>query len=195
MYGDKDFFTITKSFHNALQGGTLQLTAETRQAYLDRNLASAEMLPEDYDLYIIHDPQPAALRHFKTSASRSKWIWRCHIDSSEPNQQVWEFLRPYIQEYDAAVFTMRAFEPADLAMKQVVFIPPAIDPVSPKNMELPADVCVAAVALALLAAGRKVLLVRDSVAESIRPGRSVLHRLCRAGRKLYQSSTSPCVDR
>jgi trehalose synthase len=141
IYGDKDFFTITKSFHNALQGGMLQLTAETKRAYLDRNQASAEMLPEDYDLYIIHDPQPAALRHFKTSGSRSKWIWRCHIDSSEPNQEVWEFLHPYIQEYDAAVFTMKAFEPADLDMRHVVFIPPAIDPVSPKNMELPADVC------------------------------------------------------
>lgn len=114
IYGDKDFFTITKSFHNALQGGELKLSAETKRAYLDRNHTSAEMLPEDYDLFIVHDPQPAALRHFKTSSSRRKWIWRCHIDSSEPNQEVWEFLHPYVQEYDAAVFTMKAFQPADL---------------------------------------------------------------------------------
>jgi trehalose synthase len=141
IYGDKDFFTITKGFHNALQGGELKLTAEIERAYLDRNRASAEMLPDDYDVFIVHDPQPAALRHFKTSPSRSKWIWRCHIDSSGPNQEVWEFLHPYIQEYDAAVFTMKAFQPADLEIGRVVFIPPTIDPVSPKNMELPADVC------------------------------------------------------
>src|SRR5437016_414760 len=82
----------------------------------------AEMLPEDYDLFIVHDPQPAALRHFKKSLPRSKWIWRCHIDSSEPNQEVWEFLHPYIQEYDAAVFTMKAFQPSDLGVGRVVFI-------------------------------------------------------------------------
>ncbi len=110
IYGDKDFFTITKGFHNALQGGELDLTADAKQAYLDHNRTSAEMLREDNDLFVVHDPQPAALRHFKKSLPRSKWIWRCHIDSSEPNQEVWEFLHPYIQEYDAAVFTMKAFQ-------------------------------------------------------------------------------------
>jgi len=146
IYGDKDFFTITKSFHNALQGGDLKLTAETKHAYLDRNRGCAEMLPEDYDVFVIHDPQPAALRHFKKSPSRSRWIWRCHIDSSEPNREVWDFLHPYIQEYDAAIFTMKAFQPADLDIKKVVFIPPAIDPASTKNMDLPDDVCKRAIA-------------------------------------------------
>jgi len=141
IYGDKDFFTITKGFHNALQGGELDLTADAKQAYLDHNRTSAEMLREDNDLFVVHDPQPAALRHFKKSLPRSKWIWRCHIDSSEPNQEVWEFLHPYIQEYDAAVFTMKAFQPSDLEVGRVVFIPPAIDPVSTKNMELLANVC------------------------------------------------------
>ena len=146
IYGDKDFFTITKSFHNALQGAELRLTAETKHAYREHNRISAEMLPDDYDVFIIHDPQPAALRHFKNSARGHKWIWRCHIDSSEPNHEVWEFLHPYIQEYDAAVFTMKAFQPADLDIGRVVFIPPAIDPVSTKNMDLPLEVCRRAVA-------------------------------------------------
>ncbi len=141
IYGDKDFFAITKSFHNALQGADLKLTPETKHAYLDRNRTCAEMLPDDYDVFVIHDPQPAALRHFKSSPLRSKWIWRCHIDSSQPNHEVWEFLHPYIQEYDAAVFTMKSFQPADLEIERVVFIPPAIDPASSKNMDLPADVC------------------------------------------------------
>ena len=146
IYGDKDFFTITKSFHNALQGGELKLTPETERAYLERNQISAEMLPEDYDVFIVHDPQPAALRHFKKAQHERKWIWRCHIDSSEPNPAVWAFLHPYIQEYDAAVFTMKAFRPANLEMERVIFIPPAIDPLSTKNMELPAEVCHRAIA-------------------------------------------------
>ena len=140
IYGDKDFFTITKSFHNALQGAKLRLTEETKRAYLEHNRQSAEMLPDDYDVFVVHDPQPAAIRHFKNSSNR-KWIWRCHIDSSAPNSEVWEFLRPYVQEYDAAVFTMKAFQPGDLDLERIVFIPPAIDPVSTKNMELPAEVC------------------------------------------------------
>jgi trehalose synthase len=94
IYGDKDFFTITKSFHNALQGADLRLTAETKQTYLDHNRMSADMLPEDYDLFIVHDPQPAALRHFKKSPNRSKWIWRCHIDSSQPNRAMWDSCTP-----------------------------------------------------------------------------------------------------
>jgi trehalose synthase len=146
IYGDKNFFTITKSFHNALQGGELKLTAKTKQTYLGRNQNSAEMLPENYDLFIVHDPQPAALRHFKRNRRGCKWIWRCHIDSSEPNQEVWEFLHPYVQKYDAAIFTMKAFQPADLDMRRIVFIPPAIDPASTKNMELPAEVCHRAIA-------------------------------------------------
>ncbi len=140
IYGDKDFFAITKSFHNALQGAELKLTSAMKDAYLEHNRLSAEMLPDNYDVCVVHDPQPAALRHFKDSRSKAKWIWRCHIDSSQPNREVWEFLRPYIEEYDAAIFTMKAFQPADLEMKRVAFIPPAIDPLSTKNMDLPAEV-------------------------------------------------------
>lgn len=141
IYGDKEFFSVTKSFHNALQGAHVPLTPVMKEAYLEHNRLSADMLPDNYDLFMVHDPQPAALRHFKKSGDKHKWIWRCHIDSSQPDQAVWEFLRPYIQEYDAAVFTMKAFLPPDLATNKVAFIPPAIDPVSTKNMDLPSDVC------------------------------------------------------
>jgi trehalose synthase len=157
IYGDKDFFTITKSFHNALQGGKLHLTEEIQRTYLEHNRQSAQMLPDDYDVFIVHDPQPAAIRHFKDSSTR-KWIWRCHIDSSAPNSEVWEFLRPYIQEYDAAVFAMKAFQPGDLDLPRVVFIPPAIDPVSTKNMELPTDVCQRAIGEMGLDLNRPLLL-------------------------------------
>ncbi|MBS1985455.1 MAG: hypothetical protein JST16_14915, partial [Bdellovibrionales bacterium] len=101
---------------------------------------SAEALESDYDLYLVHDPQPAAVRHFAKRNSQ-KWVWRCHIDTSEPNPSVWEFLRPYVEVYDAAVFTMQEFVPPDLQMDRVFFIPPAIDPLSTKNMDLPHDLC------------------------------------------------------
>jgi trehalose synthase len=140
IHGDKDFFTITKGFHNALQGAELELTPAVINDYLEHNRLSAEALEGEYDVYVVHDPQPAALRHFVKHNSH-KWIWRCHIDTSEPNQAVWEFLRPYIESHDAAVFTMKQFVPPDLEMERVFFIPPAIDPLSTKNMELPLDLC------------------------------------------------------
>jgi trehalose synthase len=140
IHGNKDFFTVTKSFHNALQGAEVQLTTSMRERYLDNNRQSAELLEEEYDVYFVHDPQPAAVRHF-ARRGKAKWIWRCHIDSSEPNHEVWEFLRQYVQIYDAAVFTLEVFRPPDLAMKHVAYIPPAIDPLATKNMDLPHDLC------------------------------------------------------
>ena len=140
IHGDKKFFEITKAFHNALQGGKFELTSESSREYLEHNKASAEGLDTDYDIYVVHDPQPTAIRHF-APPNRAKWIWRCHIDSSSPNPQVWNFLRTYVEAYDAAIFTMKAFCPSDLRMERLAFIAPAIDPLSTKNMELPRDLC------------------------------------------------------
>lgn len=140
IHGDPAFFGVTKAFHNALQGEKFDLTEGVKQTYLEHDRACAEMIEGSYDVYIVHDPQPAALRHFAGS-NKAKWIWRCHIDSSEPNPQVWKFLKPYIEEYDAVVFTMKEFCPPDLEVDQTIFIPPAIDPLSTKNMELPEELC------------------------------------------------------
>jgi trehalose synthase len=140
IHGDKDFFTITKQFHNAMQGAHVALTGNMQDEYLRHNKISAELLEDHYDVYVVHDPQPAALRYFR-KGSKAKWIWRCHIDSASPDPQVWEFLRPYVEAYDAAIFTMSEFRPHDLSMDRVVFIPPAIDPFATKNMDLPLDVC------------------------------------------------------
>lgn len=140
IHGDKEFFTLTKDFHNALQGGQLDLTPGVIDDYLEHNRLCAEALETEYDVYIVHDPQPAAVRHFVTHNS-AKWIWRCHIDTSEPNPKVREFLRPYVEAHDAAVFTMEQFRPPDLAMEKSFYIPPAIDPLSTKNMDLPFDLC------------------------------------------------------
>jgi len=140
IHGDPAFFEITKGFHNALQGGAFPLTQAVQQTYLDHNRESAGLLEADYDVYIVHDPQPAAIRHF-IDAPKAAWIWRCHIDSSEPNPEVWAFLRPFIQDYNVVVFTLADFLPPDLQVDRVAFIAPVIDPLSTKNMELPQEIC------------------------------------------------------
>jgi trehalose synthase len=133
---DAPFFRITKGFHNALQGAEIPFTAETRETYLAYNERNAALLDPSYDVVLVHDPQPAAVRHF-APAKAAHWIWRCHIDTSEPNPAVWSFLRPYVAGYDAAVFTMDAFVPPDLDPARVAVMAPAIDPLSPKNLPLP----------------------------------------------------------
>lgn len=138
IHGSPDFFALTKSFHNALQGAELELTEAVKQTYQQRNRDCAAMLDASYDVYIVHDPQPAALRYFARDRN-ARWIWRCHIDSSTPNPDVWDFLAPFVAEYDAAVFTLAEFCPPDLHGPRLVFIPPAIDPLGTKNMTLPGD--------------------------------------------------------
>ena len=133
--GEKEFFTVTKAIHNGLQGAERELTPTDQETYLAYSTRNAALLEEAYDLVVVHDPQPLALLrlHGKDAA---KWIWRCHIDTSEPNPQVWSFLLPHLAGYDAAVFTLGSFAPPDAPIERVEIIPPAIDPESPKNIEL-----------------------------------------------------------
>lgn len=145
IHGKPEFFTVTKAFHNALQGGHYDLGAAEQDLYLQVNEQSAKLLDENYDVFIVHDPQPAALRHF-TGPKSAKWIWRCHIDSSSPDEAVSSFLRPYIAEYDAAVFTLPEFLLPGLQVKKLAIIPPAIDPLATKNMELSPELCRRAIA-------------------------------------------------
>lgn len=138
--GDTRFFEVTKGMHNALQGGRFTLAPEAREIYLHNNAANASRLDGGYDVYVVHDPQPAAMRFFKGDAG-GRWIWRCHIDTSEPNPEVAEFLVPYLEPYDAYIFTMASFVLPQLPHDHLRIIPPGIDPLSPKNIALPADVC------------------------------------------------------
>jgi trehalose synthase len=133
--GRPDFFHATKTLHNALQGAARSLS-ETEQSAYDQCVAeNAPTVDGDYDFVIVHDPQPVGLlrAHGKGDA---RWVWRCHIDTSEPNPHAWRFLAPYLQDFDAAVFTMREFVPPGLRGPRVEVIAPAIDPLSPKNIEL-----------------------------------------------------------
>jgi trehalose synthase len=137
---EPQFFTVTKALHNALQGAPYELTRGARDTYLKDSTYNARQLDEGYDFIIVHDPQPAAIRYFRGRAG-AKWIWRCHIDTSEPNEAVLEFLLPFVTEYDALVFTMDRFVPPRLNHQRLATIIPAIDPLSPKNMALAGGIC------------------------------------------------------
>ena len=142
IHGDRRFFTITKGLHNALQGAEYKeiRKEKTRRAYQGNNETNARELDPNYDVFIVNDPQPAALRHYSPD-SKAKWIWRCHVDSSEPDDTMWQFLRPYIEEYDAAVFTTKEFVPPNLRLAKVATMAPAIDAFSSKNMFIKRYVC------------------------------------------------------
>ncbi len=134
--GEEEFFEITKSFHNALQGKEEYFHEDVFKTYLKYNEMNNREMEFDEDLIVIHDPQPAALIHWNQNR-KNRWVWRCHIDLSHPNQQLWEFLKPYVEQYDAAIFSSALFSP-ELAIPQYRFYP-AIDPLDDKNRELDAS--------------------------------------------------------
>jgi trehalose synthase len=136
--GADDFFGVTKTIHNALQGDMQGLTPEQEQIYRRYTALNAEEFEDEYDYVIVHDPQPAGLIDFFPD-SDARWIWRCHIDLSEPNSSVLGFLAPSLGRFDATVFHMPEYVPAHLGLRQAFIWPPAIDPLTPKNMALSAE--------------------------------------------------------
>ena len=125
--GNESFFRVTKTIHNGLQGSAVGLSADDEERYLAQSERNAKALDQHYDLVVVHDPQPLALLEFH-GANQSRWIWRCHVDTSEPNASVWRFLQPFLVRYDAAVFTLGSFIPPDFSLTRTEVIPPAIDP-------------------------------------------------------------------
>jgi trehalose synthase len=140
--GDRRFFTITKGLHNAMQGAPFEeIRKESiKRVYLTNNLTNAGELDPNYDVFVVNDPQPAALRHYSPDI-KAKWIWRCHVDSAHPDDTVWRFLRPYVEEHDAAVFTTQEFIPHDLNLAKITTMTPAICAFSSKNMFIKRYVC------------------------------------------------------
>jgi trehalose synthase len=134
VIGREEFFNVTKLMHNALQGNPQGLTEEDWEIFDRYNRLNAKELEGDYDYLIIHDPQPAALRKYLPD-SAGRWIWRCHIDLSTPNMDVLSRMVPLIEPYDAKVFHLPSYVPAGVDGK-IEIVPPAIDPLSPKNMAL-----------------------------------------------------------
>jgi trehalose synthase len=135
IHGEDEFFAVTKTIHNALQGDPVGLTPDQQETFHRYNALNAEQFEDDYDYVIIHDPQPAELVN-AFADSRAHWIWRCHIDLSEPNPDVLGFLAPSLERYDAAIFHMKNYVPRNVALRQAIIWPPAIDPLTPKNLAL-----------------------------------------------------------
>jgi trehalose synthase len=139
LTAEREFFDVTKSFHNGLQGAPIVLSDEVRAAYEDVNRRNAAQITPDYDFIVIHDPQPCAMRTFVADGGRrASWIWRCHIDTSTPDQALYEYLLPFIRRYDRAIYTVADYAPDGLGVPLEV-VPPAIDPLAPKNMTLVPD--------------------------------------------------------
>jgi trehalose synthase len=131
--GGNDFFEVTKGFHNALHGGDYNLTRQIQDIFMSYNEQNRQRMEFADDLFVIHDPQPVGLIRSK-SETRGRWIWRCHIDLSNPHPGVWDFLKPMVEQYDAAIFSAPAFT-RRLSIPQYLFFP-SIDPLSEKNKEL-----------------------------------------------------------
>ena len=134
--GEKEFYQCTKKMHNSLQGNRDDISASLLNVYEKTNLQNFERLRhklEGADFVFIHDPQPAALlKH--CNHRKGKWVWRCHIDVSRPYRPVWKFLREFIKDYDASIWSLVSF--AQPLAHPLYLIPPSIDPLSAKNVHL-----------------------------------------------------------
>ena len=131
--GDEKFFVVTKKFHNGLHGVPVTVSKEEYEWFLEVNRENAAQLSFE-DIVFVHDPQPVALIERRKEIGKN-WIWRCHIDFSRPDKNIWRFLEDYITQYDSAVFSSPSFA-RSLPIPQIL-ISPSIDPLSDKNKELP----------------------------------------------------------
>jgi trehalose synthase len=134
--GNEKFFNITKKIHNALHGVNVEVTSEDTDYFLQVNRENAQEMNLHGDVIFVHDPQPIALIEQRETLGK-KWAWRCHIDFTQPKPNIMDFLKSYIEKYDAAVFSAPAFA-RDLKIPQVL-VSPSIDPLSDKNRELPRE--------------------------------------------------------
>ena len=138
IYGQDEFFDVTKAIHNALQGDKRGLSEDEQEIFRRYNRENAEALTDDFDFVIVHDAQPAAMIENAREAGK-RWIWRCHIDLSTPNRDVLSFLSPWLASYDATVFHRKAYVPDSGGLTPAYIWPPAIDPLAPKNMALSSE--------------------------------------------------------
>jgi trehalose synthase len=143
MEGSGEFYQVTKALHNSLQGMQMEWTPEMWATWELYNQRTAELMEGDYDFVVVHDPQPAGVLHYLKEAGSvsdgSKWTWRCHIDTTNAQQEAWSLLLPYLHDYGTAIFTLKQFVKRDLAGPRIRVIPPAIDPLSEKNVPASGD--------------------------------------------------------
>ncbi len=131
IQGNSDFYRVTKSFHNGMQGLPISLRPADYKLHVEINEANAKQLDLEADVAFIHDPQPIFLPRFSKPGKVRRWVWRCHIDASRPNRGVWKHLTDAIHDYEATIFSMASFtRPLNMPM---FLIPPSIDPLAVKN--------------------------------------------------------------
>jgi len=134
LHGSQEFFEVTKQFHNALQGAELNLSERKKQLYLQVNDNFSRFTHLDHDCVIIHDPQPVSL--IRSYRKRQPWIWRCHIDLTDPHKELWDFLKGFLLKYDQMVVSSEKYLKKDLPVAQRLMYP-AINPLSTKNRDVP----------------------------------------------------------
>jgi len=132
IQGTPDFFSITKKFHNALQGEDINLTDLKKDIFEWIIRENSLRNRADHDFIIVHDPQPLPLINYYEK--RQPWIWRCHIDLSRPNKELLMYLDDFINEYDAVILSLEEYR-QDFKPPQV-FFKPGIDPLGTKNKDL-----------------------------------------------------------
>lgn len=137
----EEFASCSKALYRSLAGISHEWSAELAQTWLGYSRMNAELLTEEFDVIVVHDPQPAAIRSFVSEAARrnTRWVFRSHLDLSDAEPEAWRALREHLNGYDALVFDAEAFVHSDMPDVPLTIIPPAIDPLGPRNMELPQD--------------------------------------------------------
>jgi len=142
MQGAHEFYKVTKAMHNGLQGMPIRLKSDMKDTWLKYNALNADILNSNgtYDFVVVHDPQPAGVLQLLHDRNGHRnlgiWIWRCHLDFSNPRPGIWRFLKPYVDVYDAAIFTRADYFPKGLRGPRCFEVPPGIDPLSTKNQLL-----------------------------------------------------------
>ncbi len=135
LHGDIDFFTITKKFHNALQGEKINFSKKKKELYFINNVNNAIFTHINHDLVVVHDPQPLPI--ITCYEKKQPWIWRCHIDITSPHKPLWKYLKTFISQYDVMVTSMEEFmdKDAKTSIPQRI-IKPSIDPLNIKNKQI-----------------------------------------------------------
>ena len=133
LHGNPDFFNITKKFHDGLQGDPVHFTKNKERIYIQTNIDFASYTHLSHDCVIIHDPQPLPMIKFYKKAQ--PWVWRCHVDFSNPDKPLWDFFTNFILRYDMMVLSHESYKKNDLPVDQRIIFP-AIDPITPKNMDI-----------------------------------------------------------
>jgi len=142
--GDEKFFDVTKTMHDSLQGMPIPWNQYQGKVWLQYNQINAGLFDRDYDFVIIHDPQPAGLLKMVLQSNGGrrcgKWLWCCHIDLTDSREDTWQFLQPFVEIYDGLIFSLEDYVKDNLDASRIFIVPPAIDPLSPKNVELSPEV-------------------------------------------------------